>query len=80
MLDKNFSVSAVCFCIVETETRGTYLFLDSLPPATLPSHYRLKKILSFPEDVQVGFSCVHLSQSYVFSSIPAMSWMQPYFF
>lgn len=72
MLDKNFSVSAVCFCIVETETRGTYLFLDSLPP--LHSHPTTgKKILSFPEDVQVGFSCVHLSQSYVFSSIPAMS-------
>lgn len=80
MLDKNFSVSAVCFCIVETETRGTYLFLDSLPPLHPHPTTGKKKILSSPEDVQVGFSCVHLSKSYVFSSIPTMSWMQPYFF
>lgn len=40
--------------IVETETRGTYCSWTH--PPTPPSTTGKKKILSFPEDAQVGFS------------------------
>lgn len=65
MLDKNFSVSAVCFCIVETETRGTYLFLDSLPPLH-PHPTTGKKKSCHPQGMYKWALAVSTSESLTF--------------